>query len=76
GGEYSNQSKTIGWKPSCECGNEKTIPCTVLDPFSGSGKALIVANKLFRKAIGIELNAEYCEMPLKKFSQEIIFFKT
>lgn len=35
---------------------------TVLDPFSGSGTTLAVADKLRRKAVGIELNSEYCAM--------------
>lgn len=32
---------------------------TVLDPFAGSGTTLIVAKKLFRKFIGVELNPKY-----------------
>ena len=34
----------------------------VLDPFMGSGTTAIVAEKLGRKWIGIELNPKYCEM--------------
>ncbi len=34
---------------------------TVLDPFAGSGTTLIVAKKLFRKFIGIELNPKYAD---------------
>jgi len=34
----------------------------VLDPFAGSGTALIVANRLKRSAIGIELNKEYFDL--------------
>jgi len=67
---YNIESKTIGWKPSCKCGIEKTIPCTVLDPFSGSGKTGIVAKKLGRRAILIELKDEYCKMPIPKLAQE------
>jgi len=62
--------ETIGWAPSCKCGIEKTIPCTVLDPFSGSGKTGIVAKKLGRRAILIELKDEYCKMPIPKLAQE------
>jgi site-specific DNA-methyltransferase (adenine-specific) len=34
----------------------------VLDPFLGSGTSAIVAARLGRRFIGIEINAEYCEM--------------
>ena len=70
------QSKTTRWSPVCQCScipvgtPHNPIPCTVLDPFSGSGKALIVAKKLGRKAIGIDLKLEYLRMPLKKLAQE------
>ena len=38
------------------------IPCTVLDPFGGSGTTGMVALELGRKAILIELNPEYIEL--------------
>lgn len=34
----------------------------VLDPFMGSGTTLIVANKMKRNSIGIDVVPEYCEM--------------
>lgn len=37
-------------------------PCVVLDPFAGSGTTLMVASRLGRSAIGVELNPEYCRM--------------
>ena len=39
---------------------------TILDPFSGAGTTGIVAEKLGRKYIGIELNPEYQEMAEKR----------
>jgi len=38
------------------------IPATVLDPFLGSGTTLLVARKLGRHSIGIELNPDYAAM--------------
>jgi site-specific DNA-methyltransferase (adenine-specific) len=38
----------------------------VLDPFAGSGTTLIAANKLNRKAIGIDTNKDYIDLILNK----------
>ena len=34
----------------------------ILDPFAGSGTTCVVAEKMNRKWIGIEINSEYCEI--------------
>ncbi len=52
---------TIGWQPSCKH-DLKPIPCTVLDIFTGSGTTGVVANKLNRNFVGIEINPEYLTM--------------
>jgi len=54
-------TQTTGWHLSCAHDGE-TQPCVVLDPFCGSGTAGIVALRLGRKFIGIDLSPEYCAM--------------
>ena len=39
---------------------------TVLDPFMGSGTSLVVANRMRRHSIGIDIIPEYYEMVKKK----------
>ena len=38
----------------------------VLDPFLGSGTTALVALKLGRRFVGVEINREYCEMALRR----------
>jgi DNA modification methylase len=61
GSRIDGKSKTIDWQPTCNC-NADTTPCTVLDPFFGSGTTGLVSCKLGRNCIGIELNPEYVNM--------------
>jgi len=53
------------WKPTCVC-NAETIPCTVLDPFGGSGTVAKVARDLNRRFILIEINPAYVDIAKKK----------
>ena len=64
--EWRNQNpdKTIGWT-SCDC-NAGFTQGTVLDPFCGAGTAGVVAKKLQRKFIGIDIKSEYTEMSEKR----------
>ena len=56
---------TTGWSASCKCGAD-VVPATVLDPFAGAGTTLLVADRLQRNAIGIELNADYTRMAMER----------
>ena len=42
---------------------------TVLDPFCGSGTTLIEAIRLNRKAVGIELQQNYCDLTRKRIQE-------
>lgn len=51
--------KTVGWEPTCSCSPHDMTPCTVLDPFSGSGTTGFVALREARDYIGIDASATY-----------------
>lgn len=59
-------SETIGWEPRCKCPAHEPVPCTVLDPFGGSGTTALVAEQLGRNSVLIELNPEYVEIARKR----------
>lgn len=65
--------ETVGWKPTCDCGYTTQVPCTVLDPFGGSGTTAIVAVSNARNAILIELNEEYVTMAERRIYDEVGF---
>ncbi len=61
----SPQSTTLGWEPSCKC-EADVVPCTVLDPFSGSATTGCVALQHGRNYIGIDLSSEYLPLALAR----------
>ena len=69
-----NPSKTTGWKPSCDC-NAEVVPATVLDPFAGSGTVGLVADRLQRDSVLIELiSPEYAEMAGRRIKADAPLF--
>lgn len=72
GGVYGYyEAQTKGWIPGCTCPPSEPVPCTVLDPFAGSGTTALVAYKLGRRGLGIELNPEYAEIARDRFAAHL-----
>ena len=62
-GSSSNRARKVGdWSPVCLCPSAPPVPCTVLDPFSGSGTTGLVATQNGRSFIGLDLNEEYLDL--------------
>jgi DNA modification methylase len=61
--------RTVGWTDcGCNAGFESGI---VLDPFMGAGTTAVVAKKLGRHYIGIELNPEYVKIANERIAMEV-----
>lgn len=58
-------TETVGWQQ--ECGHQAgLVPATVLDPFAGSGTVGVVANRLSRRAVLIDINPEYSRQQMAR----------
>ena len=68
-GRLEKRVETTGWAPSCACG-AATVPATVLDPFCGSGTVGLVAERLQRDAILIDISATYAQMAEKRIRED------
>ena len=58
--------ETTGWSPSCQCKVRPTVPATVLDPFGGAGTVGMVAERLGRDSIIIEISPDYAAMAKRR----------
>jgi DNA modification methylase len=77
GGVHGGTATTTGWRPTCSDAPTiplvgDIVPCTVLDPFAGSGTVVLVANKLGRHAIGIEANPTYGALSTQRNVQLVL----
>lgn len=49
----------LGWSPTCACEANEPVPATVLDPFGGAATTGLVAARLGRRCILIEVKPDY-----------------
>lgn len=68
-GTMFSESRTLGWQPSCACPAVDPVPCTVFDPFAGSGTTLAVAIEEGRSAVGTELNPDYLALATRRIAE-------
>lgn len=67
-GRATRVDTTTGWQPGCTCAAEPG-PSIVLDPFMGSGTTARVARAMGLRAVGIELNPDYCALAARRTRQ-------
>jgi len=62
--------QTLGWRPSC--GHTEAIerpdPALVLDPFAGTGTTCAAAQRLGRRAVGVDISEAYLEQAVRRLS--------
>ncbi len=72
-------NRDLGFRPACTCFPSEIpieqvreawpVPCTVFDPFAGSGTTGVVALALGRRFIGCDLSAKYLHMAERRISR-------
>jgi DNA modification methylase len=75
-GRFGDPQRMVGGLvPTCECPFDYTTARgVVLDPFGGAGTTGLVADRLQRNAILIELNPQYAEMARRRIQQDAGMF--
>jgi hypothetical protein len=48
-----------GWEPTCQCAPAEPVPCVVCDPFGGSNTTGVVAVRLGRAYVGVDISEQY-----------------
>ena len=61
------ETSTLGWRQTCNH-NAPAIPATVLDPFSGTATTCRAAQKLGRRAVGVDISESYLEQAVRRLS--------
>jgi DNA modification methylase len=68
-------TRDLGRFPGCTHGLDP-VGGICLDPFAGSGTTLMVALRLGRRALGIDLSARYCDLARRRINGDCPMFNT
>jgi hypothetical protein len=60
------ETQTLGWRPTCTCNAGDPVPALVLDPFAGTFTTGLAAQKLGRRAVGVDLSEAYLQQAVKR----------
>ena len=66
-------TQTLGWQPTC-AHDAPVQPCTVLDPFGGSGTVGEVAEALGRRWVCLDMSDGYIHKQAKKRTAQMGLF--
>ena len=58
---------STGWRPTCNH-TAPAIPATVLDPFSGTATTCAAAQRLGRRAVGVDISEAYLDQAVRRLS--------
>ena len=73
GNNLQTKFTTTGWSPTCEHDSDP-VPATVLDPFAGAGTVGLVAQRLGRSTVLIEISKEYALMAGERIAKDMPLF--
>jgi DNA modification methylase len=72
--EFSTGARSrTGWEQACDCPTvgDDTEPGIVLDPFAGAGTTALVAKRLGRRFVGIDLNPDYVALAQRRVGVDV-----
>jgi DNA modification methylase len=68
-GKVLNHRETMDWEPTCGH-DDPGARCTVLDPFSGAATTGIVAARLGRNYLGVELSPDFAQLAHRRLAKK------
>lgn len=69
GGRYRLRVETLGWERTCTCRPVATVPARVLDPFGGTGRTAIAAERLGLDCTLIEASPAHAHLAQRKIEE-------